>query len=88
LPEHCVAPGVQLPVHTPDTHAELTQATGGPHVPPVEHVCTASDAPPSAPAAHCVVPGVHTPVQPPLAHTNEQDDPLFCHVPVALQLCG
>jgi hypothetical protein len=85
LPEHCVAPGAQLPVQTPATHAELTQATAGPHVPALEQVCTASDVPPS-PGAHCVDPGVHTPVQAPAAHTNEHTDPLSCHAPAALQL--
>jgi hypothetical protein len=33
LPEHCTAPGVQVPVQTPLTHAELVQAVAAPHWP-------------------------------------------------------
>jgi hypothetical protein len=38
LPEHCVVPGTQTPVHEPLTHAEFVHATGDPHVPVALHV--------------------------------------------------
>jgi len=31
LPEHCVDPGTQTPVHAPPTQAEATQPTAVPH---------------------------------------------------------
>jgi hypothetical protein len=40
LPEHVVAPGVQVPVQAPVTHAEFEQATAVPHAPVESHVTT------------------------------------------------
>ena len=40
LPEHCVAPGVQDPVHTPPVQAALPHATGFPHAPVALQVST------------------------------------------------
>ena len=61
LPEHCVAPGVQTPLHAPFTHAELAQACALDQEPVTSHVWTASP-------EQRVVPGVHVPVQVPLTH--------------------
>jgi hypothetical protein len=40
-PLHCVAPGVQTPVHAPDTHAWFEQAEGELHCPLALQVSTA-----------------------------------------------
>jgi hypothetical protein len=60
LPEHCRAPGVHVPVQTPDTHAAL-HATVVPHWPLLPHVCTPLP-------LHCTAPGAHTPVHAPATH--------------------
>ena len=52
LPEHCVAPGAQTPVHAPLTQAWLVQATAGPRCRSASQVCTPLP-------EHCVAPGVH-----------------------------
>jgi hypothetical protein len=62
LPEHCVAPAVQLPVQTPLTHVEPLQATAVPQVPFDWQVWTPLP-------EHCTAPGVHTPVQAPAEQT-------------------
>ena len=61
LPEHCVDPGAQTPVHTPATHDWLTHATGALHVPFDPHVSTPLP-------EHWVAPGAQTPVHAPDAH--------------------
>jgi hypothetical protein len=62
LPEHCVAPGVQLPVHAPLTHADPEQVVPAFHVPLDWQVWTLLP-------EHCVAPGVQTPVHAPEAQT-------------------
>ena len=57
-PEHCVAPGAQIPVHAPETHADAVQVTGAPYCPLALHVSTPLP-------EHVVPPGAHTPVQAP-----------------------
>jgi hypothetical protein len=66
FPEHCVAPGVQDPVHTPAEHTELLQATGDPHMPVALHVSTLF----AAVIEHRVAPGEHDPVQAPPTHAE------------------
>lgn len=81
LPEHCVAPGVQVPVQMPAEQTPVVQATGELQVPVELHVSTALVEPPSAPGAHWTDPGAHEPVQAPATHA------WFVHpVMVALQL--
>jgi hypothetical protein len=64
LPEHCVEPGEQVPVHTPPEHAALPQSTGVPQVPVPLHVST----PLLLVPPHRVEPGAHDPVQEPPTH--------------------
>jgi hypothetical protein len=52
LPEHCIAPGVHIPVQAPAVHAWLEHGVAGPHAPLLLHVCTPFP-------EHCVAPGVH-----------------------------
>jgi hypothetical protein len=40
LPEHCVAPGEQTPVHAPETHAWFVQGTTVPNPPSESQVST------------------------------------------------
>jgi hypothetical protein len=61
LPEHCVLPGVQTPVHAPDTHAWFVQDAALTHVPAELHVC-------SPPPEHREALGAHIPVHAPDAH--------------------
>ena len=61
LPEHCVVPGTQTPVHAPATQAAFEQGWAVLHVPVRSQVCTASP-------EQRVAPGVHTPVQAPDTH--------------------
>ena len=60
-PVQRVAPGVQVPMHAPDTHAWLTQVPGELQVPVPEHVSTPL-------LTHCTAPGVHDPVHAPETH--------------------
>jgi hypothetical protein len=79
LPEHCVAPGAQDPVHTPPEHAAALQSTGEPQVPVPLHVSTPFP-------LHRVDPGAHDPVHAPPTHAvfpQGEDAP---HVPVELQV--
>jgi hypothetical protein len=55
---HCLAPGVQTPVHAPETHAWLTQTAAVPHWPVLSHVWIALP-------EQRVAPGAQTPVQAP-----------------------
>jgi hypothetical protein len=75
LPAHCDVPGAQVPVQTPETHAESLHATEGPHCPVASQVCTALP-------EHRVAPGLQTPVQTPAAHVYIQVDEL-AQAPVA-----
>jgi hypothetical protein len=61
LPEHCTAPGLHAPEHTPPTHAKFMHATEADHVPVPLQDCTPLP-------LHCVCPGAHTPTQLPLTH--------------------
>ncbi|MGH7733103.1 MAG: hypothetical protein ACREOE_05210, partial [Gemmatimonadales bacterium] len=63
VPEHSVCPGAQDPVHTPEMHVWLLQATGAPHWPAEEQVWTPLP-------EHCTAPGVHTPEQTPDWHVD------------------
>jgi len=67
LPEHCVAPGAQDPVHWPPEQAALPHATGFPHAPVLLQVSTPL-------LLHCVDPGEHDPVHAPPTHA------VFTHV--------
>jgi len=40
MPEHCVVPLTQEPVHAPETHVELLHATAVPQPPADVQVCT------------------------------------------------
>jgi hypothetical protein len=64
FPEHCVAPGVHDPVHTPPEHTELVHATGDPQVPVALQVSTLF----AAVVEHRVAPGLHDPVHAPPTH--------------------
>ena len=79
LPEHCVAPSVQLPLQTPFTQVPLGQLCPVPHMALPPQVCT------SAPM-HCVEVGVHWPVQLSLLQMYWQSVGAS-HVPDALQVC-
>jgi hypothetical protein len=60
LPEHCIAPVVQLPEHWPPEQSPPAHAWGGLlHTPLAPHVATPPD-------THSVWPGVHEPPQAPL----------------------
>jgi hypothetical protein len=61
LPLHCVSPGAQTPVQTPDEHVELTQGCAFDQLPVVSQVWT------ELPEQRTAF-GVHTPVQAPCAH--------------------
>lgn len=56
LPEHCVVPGVQTPVHLPALHTNW-QACPSVHLPDLQ-VCGVL-------LLHCVLPSVHEPAQAP-----------------------
>jgi hypothetical protein len=76
---HWVAPGVQLPVQTPPTHAWLVQLTAGPHIPLVSQVWTAAF------PEQALAPGEQVPVQAPFEQTAAQATgaphwPLLLHV--------
>ncbi len=75
LPEHCVDPGVQEPVHTPPAQTELSQATGEPSVPVELQVST------PLPEEHCVDPGVQLPVQAPPTQADAAQTTGEPHVP-------
>jgi hypothetical protein len=81
LPEHCLAPDTQTPVHEPLTHVELEQATAVPHAPLALQVWTPLP-------EHWTAPGVHTPVQAPLTHAWFEHAVPFCQVPEDEQVCG
>jgi len=86
LPEHCVAPGAQVPVHTPFEHAALPHATGAPQAPLALHVSTPSPLPPSAVVEQRTDPGEHDPVQAPPTHAEFEQVAGVPHVPVALHV--
>ncbi len=81
---HCVAPGVQPPVHAPMEQAWL--AHGDPtlcHMPVGPHSCGCCPLQPSEPGTHCRhCPPLHTGVFPMHAW------PRFCHCPLAVQNWG
>jgi hypothetical protein len=58
LPEHCFAPGAQIPWQAPDTHAWLPQSEALPHWPVGSQVWTPLP-------EHCFWPGVQLPAQAP-----------------------
>jgi hypothetical protein len=60
VPSHWVAPGAQLPVHAPLTHAWFTQTLGVLHIPELHFSTPLPE--------HCAVPAVHVPTQIPLEH--------------------
>jgi hypothetical protein len=82
LPEHCVAPGVHDPVHTPPEHAELVHATGDPQVPVPLHVSTLL----AAVMEQRVVPGVHDPMHAPPTHAEFTHVDGTPHIPVGLHV--
>jgi rubredoxin len=80
LPEHCKAPGVQLPLQAPLTHAEFMQADGVPYWPFAPQVSTPLP-------LHCVWLGAQTPTHAPPTHVwfvHATGDP---HVDAAVQVC-
>jgi hypothetical protein len=80
-PEQLVCPGAQTPVHAPDTHVWLLQATGAPHCPAPEQVWTPLP-------EHWVAPGVHTPEQTPDWHVDG-DTHVVPHAPqLLLSVCS
>ena len=80
--EHWVAPGVQLPVQVPLTHAWFVQGCAVPHAPLASQVCT-----PLPVEAHFVLPGTHTPVQTPVTHAWFVHACAAPQVPVESQVC-
>jgi hypothetical protein len=77
--EHSVAPGVQMPWHTPVTHAWFEHAAAPPHWPSEPQVCTPLP-------EHFVVPGTHTPEQVPFTQPYWQAVAVP-QAPVAEQVC-
>ena len=79
VPEHCVSPGLQTPLHLP---ALQTKAQGCPstHL-PAWQVCGVR-------LLHCALPSEQEPAHAPLSQTNWHATPLLVHAPSALQTCG
>jgi hypothetical protein len=77
---HWVDPGVQTPVHAPPLHT-YWQLDAGPQVPFAVHVSTPFP-------AHWVAPTEQADTHAPAVHTFAQGMPMFCHAPVASQVCG
>lgn len=86
LPEHCVAPGEQVPVHSaPPPASGVVEHTpvhglGVPHAPPAVQVSTPL-------AWQCVWFGAHTPVQRAPEHVWFTQGTATAHVPVASHVC-
>ncbi len=76
---HRVAPGPQVPVHVPSTHAMFAQVVGEPHSLP--EVQTSALLP-----EHCMVPGAQATHWPPTqaGAAPEQAGPIVCHWPLLL----
>jgi len=82
VPEHWVAPGEQLPVQSPLTHAWFVHACAAPHAPVESQVCT-----PLPVEAHFTAPGVQPPVQAPPTHAWFVHACALAQVPVESQVC-
>jgi len=80
--EHWVAPGEQLPVQAPLTHAWFVHACAAPHTPLESQVCT-----PLPAEAHFVAPGAQLPVQVPPEHAWFVHACAAPQVPVESQVC-
>jgi hypothetical protein len=81
LPEHCVEPGVHVPVQLPVAHTNV-QVWFPPQVPVESHVCATF----ALLGSQRLVLGTQVPVQLPAPEqTNGQGVPVSCQLPVASQ---
>jgi hypothetical protein len=79
VPEHCVAPGLQTPLHFP---ALQTKGQGWPstHL-PAWQLCGVR-------LLHCTLPSEQEPAHDPWSQTNGHTAPALVQVPSGLQVCG
>jgi hypothetical protein len=82
VPEHWVAPGVQVPEQAPFTHAWFVHGRAVPQAPLASQFCTALPA-----EAHFVAPGAHVPEHTPLTHVWLVQACEVPHVPAESQVC-
>ncbi len=80
-PAHCIAPGLQLPVHVLPTHAVPMQSVGGAQLP------VGSQAWIWFGFAHCVCPGLHTPWHAPPTQVCPLHGAGMPHCPLESHVC-